>query len=402
MGVLLLGGIVVAFVALLPAHGSGQPAPFLGTTNDPAISVVIDLHNADLHPRQLVYDAQRNGLWFWTSTQDKDVTFDNRVYFYNLASKSLHSWAIYSPDWSSQLLAGLAVAPDGNIWIGWNSHLVVFHPADGSYQHYEMLAQPRYPLSAEVIGDLPANLGIADVVVAPDGMVWIARYAAVSLTSFDPASATFSEHPLPASAGDPAKLAIGPAGHIFFTTDLSADHPGYIAEKVGEYNPQSGQTQVYTQAADAIAITGQGDIYVTAMGGQSAQGRQGASLARLNANTRTNAATTRQTPLFARGIVPFSVDGTALATDRDGRVWMAVAGKPDIAMLDPATGQIQQFQYAAPSMAAHPAVGPHGVSRQAPYPQAVWVTHMAAMTTDGAGYLWYIRAGSDTIEEVAA
>jgi hypothetical protein len=53
-------------------------------------------------------------------------------------------------------------------------------------------------------------------------------------------------------------------------------------------------------------------------------------------------------------------------------------------------------------MAAHPAYGPAGFTRQSSDPQAVWLTHMAAMTTDGAGHLWYIRAGSDTIEEVAA
>ena len=78
------------------------------------------------------------------------------------------------------------------------------------------------------------------------------------------------------------------------------------------------------------------------------------------------------------------------------------AGKPDIAVFDPATGRVQQFQYAAPSMAAHPAYEPAGFTRQSSDPQAVWLTHMAAMTTDGAGHLWYIRAGSDTIEEVAA
>jgi sugar lactone lactonase YvrE len=392
---------VLAFVALLPSHSSSQSAPFLGTKNNPAVSVIIDLHNADLHPRQLVYDAQRDGLWFWTSTQDKGVTFDNRVYFYDLGVKSLRSWPIYAPDWSSQLLAGLAVAPDGDVWIGWHLHLVVFHPADGSYQHYELPARPRYPLSAAVLGDLPANLGIAGLAVASDGTVWIARYAALSLTSFNPTNATFNEHLLPASAGDPAKLAIGPAGHILFTTNLSANHPGYINEMVGEYDPQSGQTRVYPQAADAIAITKQGDLYVAAMDGQSGQG---ASLVRLSASARANAAstTTRQTSLFARGIVPFAVDGTALTTDHYGRVWTAVAGKPDIAVFDPATGRVQQFQYAAPSMAAHPAYGPAGFTRQSSDPQAVWLTHTAAMTTDGAGHLWYIRAGSDTIEEVAA
>jgi streptogramin lyase len=386
-----VGFVVLAFAILLPGRDSPQPAPFLGTANDPAVSAQIALHNHDLHPRQLAYDAKRNGLWFWTSTQDKGVSFDNRVYFYDIAAKQLRSWAFYSPDWSSQLLAGLAVAPDGDVWIGWNLHLVDFHPTDGSYKHYELPAQASYPLPSVVVGDLPTNLGIADLAIARDGTVWIARYAALSLTAFDPASGTFSEHPLPASAGDPAKLAIAPDGHIIFTTDLSADHPRYIYEKVGEYDPHTGQARIYEQSAKAVAVTAQGDIY-------SAVDGHGASVSRLNASARVSS----RASFFAHGIVPFDVDGAALAVDVHGRVWMAVAGKPEIAVLDPATGLIQQFQYAAPSVAAHPAHGPLGAAPRPAGPNDVWIVHMAAMVTDGVGHLWYIRAGSDVIEEVAA
>lgn len=37
-----------------------------------------------------------------------------------------------------------------------------------------------------------------------------------------------------------------------------------------------------------------------------------------------------------------------------------------------------------------------------PTPGAVWLSHIVAMITDNQGHLWYIRGGSDQIEEVVA
>lgn len=395
----LLGiGVTVAGLAGLISTRSatGRPAaPFLGTTNAPQVSVVVDLHDPQLHPRQLAYDAARNGLWFWTSTQDKGVTFDNRVYFYDVAQRQLRSWPIYSGDWSPQVLAGLTVAPDGNVWIGWNHNLVAFHPSDDTYTRYVLPDKPQYPLPSAVLGDLPADLGIADLAVASDGTVWIARYGALSLTSFSPTNQEFHEHPLPPTAGDPASLALGPDGQVFFTIDLSADHPGHSFERIGEYDPRTGAASIYAQPARALAVTSQGDLYTTIDG-------HGYGLARLSATERASAQTQHRDAVFTRRVVPFDTDGSALAVDVHGRVWMAVGGKPDMAALDPSTGQSQLFQYAAPSIVANPVHTLMGLPVSTPAPSAVWLTHIAAMVTDSQGYLWYIRAGYDQIEEVAA
>jgi hypothetical protein len=393
--------VVLALVLLAATHtapstptASGA-APFLGTANAPQVSVALDLHNPNLHPRQLVYDAHRNGLWFWTSTQDRGVTFDNRVYFYDLATRHLRSWPLSIADWSSQLLAGLAVGPDGTVWIGFNHHLLAFHPSTGSVEHYELPAAPQYPLPASVLHGLPSDLGVADVAVAADGTVWLARYAAQSLTSFSPASHRFTEHALPVSAGDPAQLAIGPDGHLFFTIDLSAAHPGYVFDHVGEYDPSSGTTWVYPEPANALAVASNGDLYTVREGPTG-------GLARLSASDRASGRALQQRPAFVQHLTSFPTDGEALAVDLHGRVWMAVAGQPDLAVLDPSTGQVRQFQYAAPSMAAHPHNSLPGAPNPTYAPNAVWLSHMAVMTTDGQGHVWYIRAGNDAIEEVAA
>lgn len=393
----MAGLIALAVAVAAPRQADGAAAqPFLASPASPEVRTVIQLGSSDLHPRQLAYDPGRDGLWFWTSRQQRGTTFDNQVYFYDIPAQQLRSWPIYSGDWSAQVLSGLAVAPDGDVWIGWNRNLVDFHPTDGTFARYELPAQPAYPLPPAVLGDLPADLGVADLAVARDGTVWIARYAALSLTAFTPSDHTFHEHPLPANAGDPAKLAIGPDGHIFFTTNLSADHPGYMAEKVGEFEPRTGKTRINAQGALALAVTAGGDLY-TALGGQ------GFGLARASAAERASAVAQQRAPVFSQRVIPADVDDEAIAADAHGRVWVAAAGQPQILVFDPAANQVAHYQYAAPSVAAHPP--PHHVGEPegtTPVAGAVWTPHIVAMATDGQAHLWYIRAGSDRIEEITA
>lgn len=357
---------------------------------------MISLGDPDLHPAQLAYDARRDGLWFWTSTQQNGATFDNRVYFYDITSKQLRQWPIYSGDWSSQLHSGIAVAPDGDVWIGWNHNIVDFHPSDGSSQRIMLPATTQYPLPAQVIGDLPADLGVADLAVAPDGTLWIARYGALSLTAFTRQSGMFKEYPLPLTAGDPAKLVLGPNGKVFFTVDLSANHPGYGGEKVGVFDPRTGATTLYAHPAMSLTVTPNGDMY-TALAGHSF----GAD--RLTAGEQSAASNQGRAAVFQSRVVPFDVDDAAIASDSNGRIWMAVGGQPQVAVLDPRSGSVNTFQYAAPSVAMHPASNiPPGVSATTMNPNAVWLVHIVAMVTDKRGHLWYIRAGSGNIEEVSA
>jgi len=129
----------------------------------------------------------------------------------------------------------------------------------------------------------------------------------------------------------------------------------------------------------------------------------GPGLAQLSAAERAAAAAQGRTPVFKQRVVPFDIDDGALAADTHGRVWVAVLGRPAIAVFDTATGQVKEYQYAAPSIAGHPPDhGYFGKPVLHPAPGAVWLRHIVAMTTDGQGHLWYVRGGYDSIEEVAA
>lgn len=394
--------VLVVFIAARPLSARARPnrkttAPaFTGSIASPEVRTVVQLPSPFQNPRQLAYDATRNGLWFWTSTTRDGSQPDNQLYFYDIGHQRLQSWPLYDGDWSSQLHAGLAVAPNADIWIGWNHNLVDFVPATGQYARYVLPVQPRYPLPTAIVGDRPADLGVSDLVVGRDGTVWIARYGNLSLTRFSPTTHTFQEIPLPATTGDPAKLALSPTGELFFTTNLSASHLNYGLETVGEYDPQTGVVQVFAQPARALAITPGGDLYVALQG-------KGFGVRSLAAGERASAQAHSRTPVFQRLTPPFDVADDALATDAKGRVWMAVGGMPQIAVLDPASGTLRTFQYAAPSIAGHqlPSM-PITAHPETAAPGAVWLVPIVAMVTDGQGHLWYMRAGYHSLEEITA
>ena len=371
-----------------------MPQSAEGSLASPQVLKVISLNNPALHPRQLAYDKKRDGLWFWTSTQALGTRYSNHICYFDIRQRMLHSWPIDSHDWSSQLFAGLAVAPNGDVWIGWNTNLLDFHPSTGSFVLYSLPTHPRYPLSSSVMGDLPANLGVADIAVAVNGVVWIARYGALSLTTFSPSSRTFQEYRLPSDSGDPAKLAIGPNSHIFFTTNLDADRPGHGADTIGEFDPTTQSTVIYQQGAQALTVTPNGTLYTASTG-------HGFGLSELSSSEQAIAASQHRPPQFQQRIAPLDVDDSAIASDIHGRIWVAVAGRPDIAVFTPSSGETRLYQYAAPSVAAFPSDGHMpGAMASTMEPGAVWIVAIVAMTTDSQGHLWYIRAGSDTLEEV--
>lgn len=381
-------------------HQSSQGTQYAASKASPQVRILVDLNNINIHPRQLVYDNSRDGLWFWTSTQDRGVRFDNRLWLYSISTGKLENWPIYSGDWSSQLHAGLALAPNGHVWIGWHHNLIDFNPNSHSWNRFQLPPHEQYPLSQAVLGDIPRDLGISDIAVDPIGSVWIAQYAELSLLSFSPDTGAFAEFPLPSNAGDPAKLAIAPDGHLFFTVNFSADHPGWAAEKVGEFDTSTHEMRVYNHDAQAISVDRRGDVYTAFYGGV---GWPENGVSRLSAAERANALTAGRVASWTLMKSTFPVDDSALVTDSSDRLWMGSAASPTIAALTPSSGQIVAFTYSAASIVNGVASGgPYGTAPRAPSQAAVYLSHIVAMATDVRGHLYYIRAGSDRIETVAA
>lgn len=206
---------------------------------------------------------------------------------------------------------------------------------------------------------------------------------------------------MPSTAGDPAKLAIGPDDHIFFTTNLSAAHLGHAAETVGEYVPQSKSTIVYPQGAQALTIAPNGDLYTAE---QTAGGGSGSGLARMPAANRASALLQHLVPPFEQVNmdVPLAVADRSLAADLRGRVWMAIGGEPQIAVFEPGTGKLQVYSYPVQGSTYYVSLPYVPGASLSPPADAIPITPIAAMVTDDQGHLWFIRDLSDQIEEVAA
>ncbi|HET8908935.1 MAG TPA: hypothetical protein VFN11_18405, partial [Ktedonobacterales bacterium] len=171
---------------------------------------------------------------------------------------------------------------------------------------------------------------------------------------------------------------------------------GFGAEKVGDFDTRVHRARIYEHAALTLAVAPNGDLYTAVSSPQF-------GVQRLTVAERANAAAQQRAPVFVRWLAPFEVSDSTLTIDGRGRVWMAVGEAPQLAVLDPATGDVQRFTYAAPSIAGHPLPHPPvGLPTTVPNPGAVWVAPIVAMATDQQGHLWYVRAGSDVIEEVAA
>ena len=396
--VLVLGLVIVS-------KGNGASATSPTNTNSlhrgsPEVHTVIDLHNPQLHPRQLVYDPKREGIWFWNSLLKGDEGCENQVYFYDIHQKK---FALLAHLFRRLVIATLVWHCGGSErrrvdWLELQSC-----PISTRYRKLDavcLIAQPRYPLPAAVIGDLPTDLGIADLAVARNGTIWIARYAALSLTTFNPATqifpgvsiAIYGGRSLEAghwpgwacllydeSLGCPSRACSGNDGRIYAAV---AEHSCVSARRAG-IDDHSQRGSVYLRDRLRAAV-------------------RESSLARMPAITRAAALQQQAVPPFEQATVSLPIADRSLAADVHGRIWMAVGGEPKIAVFDPETGKLQQYSYPVPSTIQYMSV-PYGIGAPSASPaDAIPITPIAAMVTDNQGHLWLIRDLSDQIKEVAA
>lgn len=112
------------------------------------------------------------------------------------------------PDGSSP--AGIAIAPSGSVWAAATQGLLI--RMDASTGAMRIFRTPR-----------PDDYGVA---VTGDGTVWVGLASGPAVYSFDPATAAFAAHRLPAGS-DPWWVAAGPA-HVWVA--LSPDAPGGLSE----------------------------------------------------------------------------------------------------------------------------------------------------------------------------
>ena len=155
---------------------------------------------------------------------------------------------------------GLALAPDGRIWVTLESadRVAVLDPTTGALKMYD-LPNPNP-------GHIILPYGIA---VDKAGAVWFTELASNAIVRLDPATGKMTTYAVPTAQGEPDEIAIAPDGTPWFT-ELAGG-------KIGRVEVTTGAITEYAVPADHgpvpelydILITPKGVVWITSSGANS-------------------------------------------------------------------------------------------------------------------------------------
>jgi hypothetical protein len=141
----------------------------------------------------VVGDPSRPAVWFWSLTKRADVV-------YRLdATGRVKSWAVLSGKRrvvTGDDESGLAVASDGDVWLGASRTLVRLNPTSGNVRTWKVPAGRLNPRAVHGLS-LKGPPRITAVAVSPSGGVAVALWPMSSVTTFDPSTTQFSVVDLP-------------------------------------------------------------------------------------------------------------------------------------------------------------------------------------------------------------
>jgi hypothetical protein len=142
---------------------------------------------------RLAPDPSKPGVWFWSWTSREAY-----AYFYNLGSRTLSSWAVGSSSGVDGLDpyadSGIAVAPNGDVWLGAYNQLVRLDPATGQVSRWTIPAPAVDPLASAA---LQPWHDVNSIAIDGSGRIIIGMTAASSLQVFEPAGQAFTSIALP-------------------------------------------------------------------------------------------------------------------------------------------------------------------------------------------------------------
>jgi hypothetical protein len=183
---------------------SEMPSKIGGSALDERIVFPEVLGDLPAPPGRLLADAVGR-LWIPLYL---DGYSDAVVYRYDLRTGELES--IDLPDDSgSWLFSGLDMAPDGSIVLAYGSTVVVVDQNEASIRAQFKL--PEVPRRA-VVQTYDEGHWVTDASVGPDGILYVGRMNASSLTTVDLLTGTVSEIEIPASFGPVERVEAGAKG----------------------------------------------------------------------------------------------------------------------------------------------------------------------------------------------
>lgn len=202
----------------------------------------------------LVGDPSRPGVWFWAWTAQEAY-----AYFYNPESRTLSSWPIGSSSGIDGLDpygdSGIAVAPNGDVWLGAYNQLVSLNPTTGAVSRFTI---PSPTINALAPADLQPWHDVNSIAVDGSGRVIIGMTAASSLEVFEPASGGFSSIGLP-KIGEIQGVAALQDGTVAVAMSNETE-PGDPKDAVVLVSPSGSEETIQT---DSGWVTSNGTIFAS-------------------------------------------------------------------------------------------------------------------------------------------
>lgn len=199
----------------------------------------------------LAYDPRGQVLWYLSGGGDYFGEALFTVSRYDPATGQTKTFYLPPVRLGNTEESGLAMAPDGSIWIGECFSLLKLNPVSGHVDQYPL------PKLAGQASDPRGNDGQTEIMglaVTPNGRIWFTRANAYGIGYFDPASRRFGFRSWPRSFGLPGNLYLAPNGQLWATT---WSHQGFLRGPVYatlRIAPATGKVAKFTGPGSKLAF----------------------------------------------------------------------------------------------------------------------------------------------------
>jgi hypothetical protein len=315
----------------------------------------------------LAADPKRPGVWFLAANANEVV-----VFFWDARTRVMHTYAIPEPQQHGVrfgMLAGLAVAPGGTVWVGTGRTLVSIDEATG----VTAFATPSQPGPANPLA------AIESLAVGPSGQLAIAYYQ-TSYVDVRSASGTYSTLTLPDGLLANA-VAYLPDG----TLGVAATAPSGLGYNTVVIFETDGAVSSVT--APSWGISAAGDRFLTSM-----QDVDFVSPPEPGHRARV-ASAIRQAQLPSADVLRVG------ARSQIAGPWVLASTKRGFVEVDPATGAIRTLTLPTGScqgISIPPNPIAHSTTTSGPCRIAESPTNFVV---DGAGHIWFTDNFDNTLFE---
>lgn len=226
-------------------------------------------------PRVLAADPTRAGVWFWVT----NGSLADKVYFYDLSTRVMSSWS-FGPGINPLGGEGLAVAPDGIVWmagetaVGHPDMLVRLDPSTGAIESFQIPTPADAPVAE---GYRPPGMRgyhqVKDLAVNAEGQVAIALGAAGSVVIFNSTTKSFSQLALPGgySVANVAYLSNGTLGVGMADWRSGVGIMESVLVKSPSASPVIVSAPSFSIAADGSQFVSDGSLSYVSPSGQVSQ-----------------------------------------------------------------------------------------------------------------------------------